>query len=259
MNNSKSVLLAFVAAIALLGGLAGCTTAAVDPGQTRQMKTVTVTRFSIPEYAYVGRDGAAVGQALSTVAAAYAFGVFGAVGSDIARSKMEEPFRKAIKEALDPHSPDFATATAASIENSFAARGVKVNWVGNLSRLSDNSGYDLSLVDADTDFLVELFPFTTGFSYSKEACDPIVDMRWRLLKRYAIGKYVETNRGTVYYDALIGAGSPGSVRLPVNSDYRFPGHANALRLHGDKPAIAMRAIGTQLGEVIAEKVMPGSK
>lgn len=255
MSISKSALVVFVL-VSFVASLSGCTSVAVDTTQTRQMKTVTVTRVVIPEYSYVGRDTAAVGQALGTAAAAYALGVFGAVGSDIARTKMEEPYRKAISEAIDAFPPGFAAATSASIENAFLSRGVKVNWVGNLVRLTDNSGYDLSVVDADTDFLIELFPFVTGFSYSKEACEPVVDMRWRLLKRYANGKYIETNRGTVYYDPIVSVGSAGSVRLPVIPEYRYPGHTNGLRLHGEKPAAALRAIGTQIGEVVVEKIIP---
>lgn len=232
---------------------------AVDHSQTKQIKTITITRVAIPEYSYSGRDTAAFGRAAGTAVAAYAFGVFGAVGGDIARAQMEEPFRKAIRDALDAYQPNFATSLNNAVETAFAARGVKVEWISGLPRLPDDSGYDLANADANTDFLVELYPFVTGFSYGKEVSEPVVDIRWRLFKRYGGGKYIESNRNTVYYDGLVDIGSPGSVRLPVNAEYRFPGHVNALRLQGEKPAIAMRAIASQIGEIVAEKIVPAGK
>jgi hypothetical protein len=252
----KITLLACALGGVSLLALNGCTSVAVDPSKVASVKAITVTRLELPEYTYLGRDGEAALKNLGVTATTYGLGLFAGVIGESARIKSEQPYRDAIKLALDTSEPSFASALNAKLEAFLNQRGIAVNWIPAPPKLADNSGYDLANTDAVTDYVIEVFPFATGFSYEKATSNPNVDMRWRLLKRYPSGKLIETNRGTVFYDATLGLGSPSSVRIPVNAEYSFPGHVTELKKHGDKPAIAMRAIAEEVARVTAERALP---
>lgn len=229
---------------------------AVDPAKVAEVKTVTITRLELPEYSYLGRDAEAFAKNLGVAATTYGLGLVGGVFVEAARIKSEQPYRDAIRAALIDHQPGFDAALNAKLEETFSQRGIKVIWMTAPSRLADNSGYDFALSDATTDYVIEVFPFSAGFSYEKKASSPNVDIRWRLLKRYPGGKLIESNRGTVFYDAVLSIGNPSSVQIPTNPEYAFTGPVTDLKNHAGKPAMAMRAIAEQVAKITAERALP---
>ncbi len=232
---------------------------AVDPSKVATIKSITITRLELPEYTYLGRDGESAAKHAGVAVSYYALGVFGLAVGDAVRTKSEQPYRDAIKSALDGSKPSFEATLNSKLEEALSQRGIKTSWISAPPKLPDNSGYDLTNTDATTDFVIELFPFAAGFSFEKGASHPNVDIRWRLLKRYPSGKLIETNRGTVFYDATFNLGNPTSVQIPANNEYAFRGHVTDLKAHGEKPAIAMRLIAEQVAKITAERALPIAK
>jgi hypothetical protein len=252
-------LLQKILALALLASLGACTSVPVDPNKISEVKKVTITKLDLPEYTYLGRDGTAAAKHAGVAASYYAFGVIGLAVGDAIRAQSEQPFRDAIGKSLRQHTPTFENTVQTTIEQKLSQRGITVTWIAPPSKLPDNSGYDLATADADTDLVVELFPFAAGFSFEKGKSNPNLDIRWRLLKRYPNGRLIETNRGTVFYDATINIGGLSSVQIPTNLDYAFDGHVLELGKHGDKPAIAMRELGVRLAQIVIERALPVSQ
>jgi|GEM_PF-3570547 len=250
--NALLIVMLYVAAVLS----SGCTSMAVDPAKIADVKTVTITRLALPEYSYLGRDAEALAKNLGVTATAYGLGMVGFVFADAARIKSEQPYRDAIRAALIDHPPGFDIALNTKLEEVLSQRGIKVVWTSPPPRLPDNSGYDFANADAATDYVIELFPFSAGFSYEKKTSNPHVDVRWRLLKRYPGGKIIESNRGTVFYDAGQSIGNPSSVQIATNTEYAFAGHVTELKNHADKPAMAMRAIAEQVARITAERALP---
>lgn len=245
-----------LATVALLALIASCTSVPVDPNQIAQVKKVTITRLDLPEYSYLGRDGTAAAKQVGVAAGYYAFGLLGLAVGDAIRSQSEQPYREAIGKALRQHPPTLEQRVQTTIEENLAKRGIEVTWIAPPPKLPDNSGYDLSTADAGTDYVIELFPFAAGFSFEKGKSNPNLDIRWRLMKRYPSGRLIETNRGSVFYDATLNIGGPASVQIPTNPDYAFDGHVSELGKHGEKPAVAMRDLGTRLAQLVIERALP---
>jgi len=254
MRKLNALLIVMLCVVAALGS--GCTSMAVDPSKIADVKTVTITRLQLPEYSYLGRDAEAFAKNLGVAATTYGLGLFGGVLGEAARIKSEQPYRDAIRAALIDHPPSFDVALNTKLEEVLSQRGIKVVWMSSPPRLPDNSGYDFANADSETDYVIEVFPFSAGFSYEKKTSNPHVDIRWRLLKRYPGGKLIESNRGTVFYDAALSIGNPSSVQIPTSAEYAFTGHVTELKNHADKPAMAMQAIAEQVARITAERALP---
>jgi hypothetical protein len=243
----------------LVALLAACTSAPVDPAATSKIKSVSITKVYFPEYSYFGRDGEAAAKSLGVAASAYAFGVFGMVAGEVAKSKSEQPYRDAIRMALSGKGPEFAEVVDQNIVQLLQSRGIRTTLVAAPPKLADNSGYDFGNSDSSEDYTLELFPYSIGFAYGKETSTPYVDLRWRLLRRYPNGKLIEAYRGSVYYSDPQLTLAPNGVLLPVKPEYRFAGHMTSLSSHADRPAVAMRELAKSVADTVIERAFPQAK
>lgn len=259
MNTTKAFFLS-VLTVCLIIAVGGCTSMAVDPTAVANIKSVTVVQLQVPEYNYAGGGVEGAAKSMGIAAAAYGFGGLGIVASGIAISKLEQPHREAIRDALAPYRPSFATAFNQELEATLTKRGIATIWIPPPAMLADNSAYDLSAANIDTDYVIELFPSFVGFVYDGSASRPNINVRWRLIKRYPGGKFIETNRGYIIYQSTASETTslPSIAQVPHVSEYLYAGHVNKLADYGEAPPAALRDIARKAAQLTAQRTLPAA-